>query len=283
MKTRKNFFCRGLQTLQSLSRIDRTSHHRLVCRTMSADPQREVIVVHSSDLHVSARYAADSSRGLDALPALRGVLAIATGLRADLVVLAGDTFEHNRQPSVLLDQAARTMGEFRAPIVILPGNHDPLTPDSVYRRPELGTATNLCVLGLTVGRSVVFPELDLEIWGEAHREYADMSPLGKPPFRSARWQLAAAHGHYIEEPLVTGALSPSWLIRPEDLIATGADYIALGHWNRAARVGDGLINAYYSGSPEYAGTVNVVRFRGDGAVEVNLAPVHAAAARDGTE
>ncbi len=52
---------------------------------------------------------------------------------------------------------------------------------------------------------------------------------------------------------------PSWLIGDAEIAATGADYVALGHWNRAARVGNGAVPAYYSGSPEYAGTVNVVR------------------------
>ncbi|HEU4341124.1 MAG TPA: hypothetical protein VFU31_06090, partial [Candidatus Binatia bacterium] len=50
---------------------------------------------------------------------------------------------------------------------------------------------------------------------------------------------------------------------------TGADYVALGHWNQAVQVGNGEIIAYYSGSPEYAGTVNVVRFRRDRVVDVS--------------
>ena len=202
-------------------------------------------------------------------------------MRADLVILAGDTFDHNRQSSALLDQAARTMGEFGLPIVILPGNHDPLTPDSVYRQAELAATSNVCVLGLTVDEAVVFPRLGLEVWGRAHLNYSNMSPLGKPRYRSTRWQLAAAHGHYVEGPNEPGCFLGSWLIRREDLIATGADYVALGHWNRAARVGDQQINAYYSGSPEHAGTVNVVRLRRDGAVEVTRASLRASATQSG--
>jgi hypothetical protein len=65
-------------------------------------------------------------------------------------------------------------------------------------------------------------------------------------------------------------LRPSWLIGDDELAATGADYIALGHWNRAAKVG-GAIAAYYSGSPEYAGTINVVRLLTGGEVAVTRA------------
>jgi len=106
-----------------------------------------------------------------------------------------------------------------------------------------------------------------------------MSPLVKARPRSTRWQVVAAHGHYVEEPDEPGRPRGSWLIRPEELVATGADYVALGHWNRAARVGDRQIHAYYSGSPDYAGTVNVVRLRPEGSVEVSLVPLRGPAHR----
>ena len=248
---------------------------------MSVVSHREVVLIHSSDLHLSAESDVGPSGPSGTLSTLHKVLTAATVAHADLVVLAGDTFDHNRQPSEFIDRATRTMGEYGMQIVILPGNHDPLTPDSVYRRAELTAASNVCVLGLTVDEVAIFPDLGLEIWGRAHRDYFDMSPLPKPPARSTRWRLTAAHGHYVEEPDEPGRLLGSWLIRREDLAGTGAHYVALGHWNRAARVGDQRINAYYSGSPDYAGTVNLVRLRRDGEVEVTQAPLSAWGTRAG--
>ena len=78
-----------------------------------------------------------------------------------------------------------------------------------------------------------------------------------------------AHGHYVPIPDRTVRLRPSWLIGDDELAATGADYVALGHWNRAAKLGG--VAAYYSGSPEYAGTVNVVRFMTGGQVVITHA------------
>ena len=77
-----------------------------------------------------------------------------------------------------------------------------------------------------------------------------------------------AHGHY--EPVIEGSsvLRPSWLFSDKDLSATKADYVALGHWNRAEKVGDGSVLAYYSGSPDYAQTVNIVRLSKNGRVRV---------------
>ena len=57
-----------------------------------------------------------------------------------------------------------------------------------------------------------------------------------------------------------------------EIDATEADYIALGHWNRAAQVGTGKVPAYYSGSPDLEHTINVIRLDGDG-VEVTRQPL----------
>ena len=52
----------------------------------------------------------------------------------------------------------------------------------------------------------------------------------------------------------------------EEIAATGADYLALGHWDRPMRVGNGAVAAYYSGSPDLAGTINLVRLTADGVI-----------------
>ena len=145
-------------------------------------------------------------------------------------------------------------------MVILPGNHDPAVPDAVYRHGRLADVSNLHVLGITHDEAVLFPAFDLEIWGRAHRDYSDMIPFESGRPRSTRWQIAVAHGHYQPQPDRSTRLRPGWLIGDDEIAATGADYVALGHWNRAAQVGNGGIAAYYSGSPEYAGTINLVRF-----------------------
>ena len=78
-------------------------------------------------------------------------------------------------------------------------------------------------------------------------------------------------------PLTTSPSRPSWLIGDAEIAATGADYVALGHWNSPAKVGNGVVAAYYSGSPEFAGTFNVVRLGGAG---VSVTREELAIARD---
>jgi len=188
------------------------------------------------------------------------------------VILAGDTFDCHRLPVDLLDRTAEVIAAAALPVVMLPGNHDPAVDDAVYRRGLLAAVKNLHVLGVAED-AVVFPDLALEIWGRPHRDYDDMVPFEIVRPRRTRWQIAVAHGHYEPAPDRNVSPRPSWLIGDADLAATGADYVALGHWNRAMQVGNGTVRAYYSGSPEYAGTVNVVRLGKNGQVEVTRAPL----------
>ena len=234
------------------------------------NPYPESVIVHSSDLHLGVD---DTFSNADSLAVLPKVLTTANAARADVVLLAGDTFDNHRQPIELLERAAQMLRDYGKPIVILPGNHDPLTPDSVYRRAGLADISNVNILGLNVADFVRFEEFELEIWGRAHLDYTDMAPLANPRPRSARWHLAAAHGHYVDAARDPNRLIGSWLIHREELIATDADYVALGHWNQATRVGNGQVPAYYSGSPEYVGTVNVVRLQCDGRIDVAQTPL----------
>ncbi|HTE85815.1 MAG TPA: metallophosphoesterase [Dehalococcoidia bacterium] len=227
---------------------------------MQAKPA--LTVVHSSDLHLCAQTGDDFS-------VLETVLETADRVEADLVLLAGDIFDHNRVRTSSIAKATWLLRGAGRQIVILPGNHDCLVPDSVYRRGDLAEPENVCVLGISADEAVRFPQWDLEVWGRPHIDYSDHSPLALPRARSTRWQIAMAHGHW-----VTGKhdLHRSYLIRDEEIAACTCDYIALGHWDRALQIGDGSVPAYYSGSPQLAGTVNVIRLD-SGGVHVSREPL----------
>ena len=236
-------------------------------------PVRDIVVVHSSDLHVDHDYTARLHGG-DGTAGLACVLGAARGMNADIVILAGDTFDSHRVPQDLIERAAAVMAGAALPIVVLPGNHDPAVAEAVYRGSALAAVKNLHVIGVTHEDSIVFAPLSLEVWGRAHRDYDDMIPfeIGRERRpRRTRWQIAMAHGHYEPAPDRSKGPRPSWLIGDAEIAATGADYVALGHWNRALRVGSGSVPAHYSGSPEYAGTVNVVRLSEAAGVSVTRA------------
>ncbi len=230
-----------------------------------APAPRAVLIAHSSDLHL-----ASETRQDDDLARLQSVLDTAAAAGADALLLAGDIFDHNRVKLPLIDAVGRRLQDAALPVIILPGNHDCLALGSVYRRGGLGEVPNVDVLGITADELLPLAGLDLEIWGRPHPDHVDMAPLRDPaPRGSARWRIAMAHGHWVSGPQ---DLHRSWLIHQEELDALQADYLALGHWDLATKVGAGSLPAYYSGSPDLSKTINLIRLS-DGGVDVRRVPL----------
>lgn len=230
-----------------------------------------MVVAHASDVHVDNDYTARLYGG-DGTGGLAAVLAAAREAGADLMLLAGDTFDSHRLPDAVLERTAEVIRAAALPVILLPGNHDPAVDHAVFHRPAFAGLEALHVLGVTHEDSVQLPHLDLEVWGRPHRDYDDMAPLAAPRTRRTRWQIAMAHGHYLPPPQRAIEQRASWLFGDEEIEATAADYIALGHWNRNIRVGSGTVHAWYSGSPDYARTINIVRLTTAG-IDVQRHPV----------
>jgi DNA repair exonuclease SbcCD nuclease subunit len=213
------------------------------------------VLVHSSDLHIDEPA---FSGGYDGLIALERVLATATAHEADVVLLAGDTFDNARVPAPVLRQARDLLAAARQPIVLLPGNHDPLQDPCLFRRAGLLDLSHVHVLGLT-GPVFADERLGLEVHGLAHRGFDDFPPVGPARRRALPWHVVMAHGQYVAPGEAALHAHRSWRFDDAALAGVGADYIALGHWDRPLRVGTHEIHAYYSGSPELARTINLVR------------------------
>ena len=219
-------------------------------------------IVHTSDLHVSD--VGDVEHDERDIHFLQRVVAAAARLRADFLLLVGDTFDHNRLPARTLERAAAVLARSPCDVVALPGNHDPAMEACAFRHPALTGLDRLHVLGVNRPERVSFEDRDLEIWGRPHRDFGDMNPLEAPPPRVAGRRIVMAHGHYQPSPDRTIHPRPSWLFGDEELAACEADYMALGHWNRRARIGAERPPAWYSGSPELTESVNLCRLTASG-------------------
>lgn len=224
--------------------------------TSDRRPSGRITVVHTSDLHLGGNF-----HGHTGVATLRSVLDAAPEANAELIILAGDTFDSHRAGAGVIDVVGPLLGSSTVPVFILPGNHDPATPDAIFHQLDHGAASNVYIAGVNCRPPLTFDDLDLEVWGAAHTAYADMSPLANVPARRRRWHIVVAHGHWIRGP---EDHHRGWLISDEDIEATGADYIALGHWDVPQQAGRGSVPAWYSGSPEVARTVNLVRLSEDG-------------------
>ncbi|MEZ5855807.1 MAG: metallophosphoesterase [Hyphomicrobiaceae bacterium] len=230
-----------------------------------------MVLVHSSDIHIDEDIKPGRYNGLEGL---RHVLRAAEGVGADLLLLAGDTFDHGQVPVEIASQAGQILAEARMPVVMLPGNHDPALPEGIFHRSGILGLQQAMVIGHTHPGHLIFDDLDLEILGRPHQSYNDMHPLPEIPMRRKRWQVLMAHGHFVPPEEWEEQSHRSWRISEADLGALEVDYVALGHWDRPVLVGDGRVRAYYSGAPDLAQTVNVVRLCRETGVSVERHPLN---------
>ena len=217
---------------------------------------RPVVLVHSSDIHIDDDIRPGRYHGLDGL---RYVLKAAHDVGADVLLLAGDTFDHGRVPEHIAGQAGEILAQAQLRVVMLPGNHDPALPEGIFHRSGILGLPRTMVIGHSHPEHLFFEDLGLEILGRPHTSYGDMRPLPPIPARRGRWQVVIGHGHYVPADEWHEHKHRSWLISDADLDATPVDYIALGHWDRNEAVGAGTMRAHYSGAPDLVQTVNVVR------------------------
>ena len=233
--------------------------------------------MHTSDVHLGAYdYGSGGEQRDNHHERFLRVVDIGLRENVDFTVIAGDFFDNARVFDDTLQFAADQIARLEQPVVITPGNHDHVGPNSVYDRHDFAKdAPNLSIMRTPNGETVPLDSLDVEVWGRSHTEQIpDFQPFVEPPPRGdAPWQIGVGHGHFIHP---RALINNSFHIREHHLVDTQRDYIALGHWEQMTRVAAGEhVTAAYSGAPEGLGHVNriggrvlIVDLHEDGRVEL---------------
>ncbi len=211
-------------------------------------------ILHTSDIHL------DRPGDTPSL-CLEKLVDVAIEREVDLVLIAGDLFDHNRIGEKVFGATLTQLGRLSVPVVILPGNHDCLIPEAVLLRPEFQENDDIHVIDSPDGEILDMPSLGLSFWGRSLSSYeADIRPLvGLPAtIRVDRWNIVIAHGYHANG----SAANLRGLIISDDDIAASArwDYVALGHIPVFRCVSSEKPVAYYSGSASVVGTVVLVDF-----------------------
>lgn len=220
--------------------------------------------MHTSDLHLESINDRDC-------PNLESTVDVAIKLGVDLVIIAGDFFDHNWVDDSLVSFVVEQLQRLSVPVLILPGNHDCLTPDSVYERDEFWSrCTNATIFRSPGGEVINLPGPGMSVWGKSIDSYIhDVSPMaGIPqPQRKGLWHIAVAHGYYVGD---SYPLFPSYHITQQEIATSSSwDYIALGHLPTFRCVGNGPVIACYSGSPLMSRAVAIVDLDDETGVQVN--------------
>lgn len=214
------------------------------------DPVPRLRIAHCSDIHLDASAHTGATTDNDHYRAgFVRVLERMLAHQPDLVLIAGDLFDSNRATHDTIEWAMSRLGEIPRPVVMIPGNHDCLEENAIYRRYRFGDIENVTALLDEDGELVTLPALEVAVWGRGmvdhHPGYV---PLAGCPDRPAqvRWYLGLGHGIFVPCGESTHRSSP---VRMEDIDASPCDYIALGHHHAALEVSSETTAAAYCGSP----------------------------------
>ncbi len=217
---------------------------------MSGRPLR---IVHASDVHIGGNYhrPQHGEHGDLCLCPLLAVIGAVDQVRPDVLLIAGDLFDHARLGPTEVGRTLDLLADLALPTVLINGNHDVHDDTSPYGRHEdVVRDSGVHFLGTHDGDHVTLFEGDLHVWGRAMPEHTpSYRPLHGVPSRPERgWFVVAGHGHHVgdEEP---GPMSRSSPITAADIAATAADYVALGHWHVPTDVSACGVPAWYCGSP----------------------------------
>ncbi|MEX1296287.1 MAG: DNA repair exonuclease [Candidatus Limnocylindrales bacterium] len=249
-------------------------------------------LLHLADVHLGARHAdmgaaAAAQRERQAQAFAR---AIDAGLEAnvDAALICGDLFDSNAQPRRSVESAVAQLRRFThrgTRVIIIPGTHDVYDKRSIYRAFDLATMAGLppgseLLTVLTPERpELLLEDLDLIIYGRVFAtKRAPRSPLAGFDVRAddrAGWKVGMIHGSR----RIPGRVENDDVIfTDEEVVASGLDYLALGHWHSYSSGRLGGTTWAYAGAPEPvavdqdgAGSVCLVRLEGgagDKAVQV---------------
>ncbi len=231
-------------------------------------------LIHTADWQIGKRFGAfdeDVAALLrqQRLATVAQIGRVASQIRADAVLVAGDVFDSDALADETLRRTVRAMDVFNGPWLLLPGNHDPHRPEGVWDRVRrLGAPDN--VVPLTEARPWLSPDRRFAVLpAPLFRHVSADDPtrcldgLATP---DGVIRIGLAHGALANR--LPGSDQTRTAIAEDRAQRAGLAYLALGDWH-------GMVNiaprTWYSGTPEpdrfrhdAPGRVLAVRFADSG-------------------
>lgn len=212
--------------------------------------KQKLKLLHTSDIHLDDRIGSGGEIG-PGQAGLSAVVDAALDHEVDMMLIAGDLFDHNRVKDPCLAFATEQLARVTCPVVMITGNHDCMTDYSVYQRysPE-DAGGHIDFIREDDGASRRYEDLGLTIWARGivdhHPGHVPLESV--PDNDSTGWYLGMTHGFYRDREMQAF----SSLISPEEIERSRFDYLALGHVHVFTRMQHGATLAAYAGSPNMA-------------------------------
>ena len=189
--------------------------------------------LHGADFHLDSPFRALSpdqaaERRQEQRQLLTRLADTARQSQADLIFLSGDLFDGQRARPETLQTLYQVLEELEAEVFLAPGNHDPYSAGSPYGK--LTWPAHVHIFTTPTPQRVELPRLGAVVYGSAFTSpYRMDSPLegfraedeGLAVFGCFHGDLSSPHSRY----------GP---VTPEQIAASGLDYLALGHIHAAS-------------------------------------------------
>ena len=209
--------------------------------------------LHTADWHLGMKYAklglnAEKAREVR-IQTANAVIEYAQKHNVDFIIVAGDLFDSNDIERDLIDTVIRILQKaMPIPVYILPGNHDPLTIDSIYADPFWKTLSNTFIIDQPKPLSV--PNIPVTLYPcpvtqkQTKKDLTDWIQV-----TGGQISIGIAHGN-LQIPGFTD--DPNFPIDPDRAEQSGLDYLSLGEWHSlfSLKGKDGAIRTLYPGTPE---------------------------------
>lgn len=200
-----------------------------------------VKILHTADMHLDSPFTlSDASlsqaRRADLRSDFCALMMYVKDQKIDLLLIAGDMFEHEyatKETVELVTKEFARVPECR--IIIAPGNHDPYTPTSIYKKAQF--PDNVYIFNESTPSSFYFEDLNTQVHGYAFTSSVmERNPfVGNHPLYADRINILLGHGD------TSSPISKYCPITESDIADSGYDYMALGHIHAGkepTRVGD---------------------------------------------
>ena len=181
-------------------------------------------LLHTADCHLG-NFMLDGDKEKEAFAAL---IEAAIAIGPDVLVVAGDLFDHGRVSDDVIAWTLEQMSRLDCPVIVLPGNHDYDVLMRIAAGAHLAAHPGITIITAPDGELIHLPEAGLTLWGRALEDHTpDHRPLlGIPDRPDNGWCVVLGHGLIVDALNSGGRGSP---IFPADVEAVGWDYVALGH------------------------------------------------------
>ncbi len=209
--------------------------------------------LHTADWHLGIKYAklglnAEKAREVR-IKTVENLMNIAKENSVDFIIVAGDLFDNNDVDRGLIEVVLNIIGQVSPiPVYILPGNHDPLTRDSLYWDSSWKSLNNIVIFESKEPLKV--PNLNVILYPCPVTQKQTSSDLTEwIKATSEDISIGIAHGNLQIEGFIEDSNFP---IDPGRVEKSGLDYLSLGEWHSLFKHEgkDGIIRTVYPGSPE---------------------------------